>query len=113
MSSQILTIRHLGSNPAPSKSQRDAKPLSGRPSRPRSWTKARSEPQVVDIELAYFKIAEVDFVKVVFNLFQSDVFASEDLTDEDPALMPTDIARIIHPSRLEMSRIDIRLCVAW
>lgn len=78
---------------------------------PRSRTKPWSEPQIVDIKLAYFKIAEVDFVEVVFNLFQTDVFPTEDLADEDAALVPTDVACIVHASRLKMSRIDIGLCI--
>ena len=77
-----------------------------------SRAKSRPEPQVADIELADFQIAEVNSVEVLFNLFKSDVFAPEDLTDENPALMPADVSRIIHTSSPEVSRIDIGLCVA-
>ncbi len=78
-----------------------------------SRTKPWPEPKIVDIELPYFKIAKVDFVEVVVDLFQTDVLPTENLADEDPALVPTDVACIVHPSRLKMSRKDIRLCVVW
>lgn len=84
-----------------------------RPATCRSRTKPRSESQVVDIKLADFQIAEVDSVDFLFNLFKSDVFATEDLTDEDPTLMPTDVSCIIHTSSLEVSGIDIGVRISW
>lgn len=86
---------------------------SGPPSRHRRLrTKARSESQVVDIELADFQIAEVNSVKVLVNLVKSDVFTPEDLTDEDPTFVPANVPCVVHTSSLKVSRIDICLCVA-
>jgi hypothetical protein len=80
---------------------------------PRSWTKPWSVPKIVDIELAYFKITKVDFVEAVFDLLQTDVFPTGNLADENAALVLTDVACIVHPSRVKMSRIDIGLLVAF
>lgn len=66
----------------------------------RSRTKPRSESQVIDIEFADLQVAEVDSIEVLFNLFKSDVFATEDLADEDPTLVPAYVACIIDTSRL-------------
>lgn len=77
-----------------------------------SRTKRRSESQVVGIEFAGLQAAEVDSIEVPFNLFKSYVFTSENLTDEDRALVPADIASIIHTSSLGVRRIDICFCVA-
>ena len=57
------------------------------PSRPKAW----SESQIADIESADFQVAEIDSVKGVVNFFQTNVFAPENLADEDPVLMPADI----------------------
>lgn len=86
---------------------------SGLPSRHQdSQTKPWSESQVIDIELSDFQIAEVNPIEVLFNLFKSDVFAPKDLTNEDATLMPADVSCIVHTPSLEVSRIDIGLCVA-
>jgi hypothetical protein len=69
----------------------------------RSRTKSWSESQVADIEFADFKAAEIHAIEVSFDLFESDVFTTKDLTDKDAALVPTDIACIVHSSNLEVN----------
>ena len=73
---------------------------------------AGPKSHVTNIELAELQRGEVDVVEVLFDLLQSDVFSEKDLADEDTALVPTDVACIVHASRLKVLGVDVCLGVA-
>jgi hypothetical protein len=67
-------------------------------------TKSWSESQDADIEFADFQTAEIHTIEVLFDLFESSVFTTKDLIDEETALVPVDIACISHALSLEVDR---------
>jgi hypothetical protein len=45
---------------------------------------------------------EEDPVNVLVHLFEPDVFAAKNLTDEDSALVPTDVTAVVYLSLSEL-----------
>jgi hypothetical protein len=64
-----------------------------------------AEPHLGAVELAQLCVAEEDAVYVFVHLFESDLLVAEHFAYENAALVPTDVAAVIHSPRLERSWI--------
>lgn len=65
----------------------------------------RPKPQRFNVELSDLDLAEEDPVEVLDDQLKARILKAKNLTDEDPALVPADIAAIIYPSSQKPPRI--------
>jgi hypothetical protein len=71
-----------------------------------SWQPGGPESKCLGIDLLDFDITKEDLVKVFADMLKADLFEAEYLADEHPALVPTDVAAVVHPSCQEALRVD-------
>ncbi len=64
-------------------------------------SKGRPEPHLGTVELTQLGVAEEDAVHVLIHLFESDLLVAEHFADENPTLVPADVAAVIHSPRLK------------
>jgi hypothetical protein len=56
----------------------------------------RPETESFNVELSNLDITEEDLLEVFRYLLKAELFKAEDLADENPPLMPADIATVVH-----------------
>jgi hypothetical protein len=59
------------------------------------------ERESFNVEPSGLDITEEDLVEVFRYLLKAELFKAEDLADENPVLMPTDVAAVIDSPRYE------------
>jgi hypothetical protein len=78
-----------------------------------SWLERWAEPHVGAVELTKFGLAEEHPVDFVVHLFQADLFISENFADENPPLVPANVAAVVHSPRLKRFWILKARYSAW
>jgi hypothetical protein len=66
----------------------------------------RPEAKRFRVKLANLNIPKIDPVEVFIDLLETENLKSKNLTDENPAFMPTYVATIVHCSERKAMRIN-------
>ena len=66
----------------------------------------RPESKSFNVELSDLELAKEDLVKVFGNQLETEILKAKYFADEDPVLVPTDVAAVVHSSCQEACRVD-------
>ena len=72
-----------------------------------------SKTKLFHIEFSDLRISKEDSIKPWCDRLKSQLFEAEYLADEDPVLVPADVAAIVHPSQKETLRVRELWQLMW
>ena len=67
---------------------------------------SRPEAEPFRVKLANLNIPKIDLVEVFLDLLEAENLKSKDLANEHPAIMPADVAAVVHFPDHKSMRID-------